>query len=68
MDEALCLEHNAPSYSRCRLLSWGNSRRCRVGHEGHGRHGQLRAPTPRGPAYQVLLLQECKAGATALSA
>ena len=68
---ALCLEHGAPSCPRCRSLGWGISCGCCAGHEGHGGSAagpQCPVAPPRvPPGRQVLVPEDRRAGAAALS-
>ena len=68
---ALCLEHGAPLCPRCKSLGWGISRCCRVGHEGHTDPSAgprcPRAPPRVAPGRQVLVPEDRRAGAAALS-
>ena len=67
----LCLEHEAPSCARCRSLGWGISRCCRAGHEGHTDPSAgprcPRVPPRVAPGRQVLVPEDRRAGAAALS-
>ena len=68
---ALCLEHGAPSCARCTSLGWGISRCCRAGHEGHTNPATgpryPRAPPRVAPGRQVLVPEDRRPGAAALS-
>ena len=68
---ALCLENGAPSCARCRSLGWGINRCCRAGHDSHtGPSAGPRCPKapPRvAPGRQVLVPEDRRAGAAALS-
>ena len=68
---ALCLEHGAPCCAMCRSLGTGISLCCRAGHDGHtGCSAGPRCPRvpPRvAPGRQVLIPQDQRAGAAALS-
>ena len=74
----LCLEHGAPLCPKCRSLGWGISRYCRARHQGHAGPevgpwcpaAGPRCPTapPRvAPGRHVLVPQDRRAGAAALS-
>ena len=68
---ALCLEHGAPSCPSCKSLGWGISRCCRAGHKGHTNRSAgprcPRVPPWVAPGRQVLLGEDRRAGAVALS-
>ena len=68
---ALCLEHGATSCARYRSLGWGISRCCWAGHEGHtnpsGGPRCPKAPPRVAPGRQVLVPEDRRAGAAALS-
>ena len=68
---ALCLEHGAPSCPRYGGLGWGISRCCRVGHEGHTDPSAgpqcPRVPPRAAPGCQVLVPEDRRAGAAALT-
>ena len=68
---ALCLEHGASLCARCRSMDWGISRCCQTGHEGHTDTSAgprcPRAPPPVAPRRQVLVPEDRRAGAAALS-
>ena len=68
---ALCLEHGAPSCAKGISLCWGISRRCPAGHEGHANLAASphcpRAPPRVAPGCEVLVPEDRRAGAAALS-
>ena len=68
---ALCLEHGATSCARCRSLGWGIGRCCRASHKGHTDPAAgsrcPRAPPRVAPRRQVLVPEDRRAGAAALS-
>ena len=65
------LEHGAPSCATCKTVGWGISRCCRAGHEWHtDPSAGLRCPRvpPRvAPSRHVLVPEDRRAGAAALS-
>ena len=68
---AVCMVHNSPSCPRCTKLRWGISRCCSAGHEGHrgAPSDPVCPPVPRvAPGRRVLLPEEKRAGAAAMSA
>ena len=68
---ALCLEHGALSCARCRSLGWGISPCYRAGHKGHTDPSagprSPRVPPRAAPGRQVLVPEDRRAGAVALS-